>query len=260
MVGSFHGHAHNRRCQLDWHPMYITGAGRTEGEGCEHVFSSSNELARTTRHATRFHRHQAIEEHFKFWNMDKYAALKATEMVRVLTAELKVLQTELDISDDDFGRFHEQERQHLDGLKQPSPLDQLRIRYVSALDELAAKTEEWRVARETANIALSEVHIGDFEEISLALKRAHARVDSAYEQLQHAEHLVAHIQNQLGLEVRWKIGGGEYNQFKEESKIMKYRAALNELERLVVMRLFELSKLALSGTGMISSAFSGLYS
>ncbi|KAG2112648.1 uncharacterized protein F5147DRAFT_572181 [Suillus discolor] len=25
MVGAFHGHAHNRRCQLDWHPMYIPG-------------------------------------------------------------------------------------------------------------------------------------------------------------------------------------------------------------------------------------------
>ncbi|KAG2369623.1 hypothetical protein BDR07DRAFT_1266912 [Suillus spraguei] len=23
MVGAFHGHAHNRKCQLDWHPMYI---------------------------------------------------------------------------------------------------------------------------------------------------------------------------------------------------------------------------------------------
>ncbi|KAI5986630.1 hypothetical protein EDD15DRAFT_2389827 [Pisolithus albus] len=45
MVGTFHGHAHNRLCQLDWHPMYIEGAGNTEGEGCEHVFSAFNELA-----------------------------------------------------------------------------------------------------------------------------------------------------------------------------------------------------------------------
>ena len=52
MVGAFHGHAHNRLCQLDWHPMYIEGTGNTEGEGCEHVFSVSNELARSIRHAT----------------------------------------------------------------------------------------------------------------------------------------------------------------------------------------------------------------
>lgn len=75
MVGAFHGHAHNRKCQLDWHPMFITGTGHTEGEGCEHIFSSSNELARSTRHASTFHRHQSIEEHFTFWDADKYAAL-----------------------------------------------------------------------------------------------------------------------------------------------------------------------------------------
>ncbi|KAG1801749.1 uncharacterized protein BJ212DRAFT_1286438 [Suillus subaureus] len=33
MVGAFHGHAHNRHCQLDWHPMYIDGTGHTEGKG-----------------------------------------------------------------------------------------------------------------------------------------------------------------------------------------------------------------------------------
>lgn len=75
MVGAFHGHAHNRACQLEWHPLYIKGTGHSDGEGCEHVFSSSNDLARGTRHATRFHRHQAIEEHFTFWDQDKYANL-----------------------------------------------------------------------------------------------------------------------------------------------------------------------------------------
>ena len=68
MVGAFHGHAHNRSCQLQWHPTYIKGTGHTEGEGCEHVFSSSNDLARATQHASRFHRHQMIEEHFAFWD------------------------------------------------------------------------------------------------------------------------------------------------------------------------------------------------
>jgi hypothetical protein len=75
MVGAFHSHAHNRKCQLDWHPLYICGTGQMEGEGCEHVFSASNELARGTRHASRFHRQQAIEEYFLFWNQDKYEAL-----------------------------------------------------------------------------------------------------------------------------------------------------------------------------------------
>jgi Kyakuja-Dileera-Zisupton transposase len=75
MVGAFHGHAHNRGCQVRWHPLYIKGTGHFEGEGCEHVFSSSNDQARTTRHASWFHRLQAILEHFDFWDEDKYAAL-----------------------------------------------------------------------------------------------------------------------------------------------------------------------------------------
>jgi len=76
MVGTFHGHAHNHQCQLNWHPMYIPGTGCTQGEGCEHVFSASNALARGTQHASSFHRHQAIEQHFSFWNMDKSALSK----------------------------------------------------------------------------------------------------------------------------------------------------------------------------------------
>ena len=75
MVGAFHGHTHNRTCQLSWHPLYIQGTGRTEGEGCEHVFLSSNDLARGTCHATHFHHHQSIEEHFNFWDKDKYVNL-----------------------------------------------------------------------------------------------------------------------------------------------------------------------------------------
>lgn len=75
MVGSFHGHAHNRKCQLHWHPMYIPRMGHTEGKGCEHIFSASNDLTRSTQHASSFHQHQSLEEYFSFWDQDKYTAL-----------------------------------------------------------------------------------------------------------------------------------------------------------------------------------------
>ncbi|KAG1767511.1 hypothetical protein EDD22DRAFT_978133 [Suillus occidentalis] len=61
--------------------------------------------------------------------------------------------------------------------------------------------------------------------------------------------LVAHCESLLSVDERWAIGGEEYNCFKEEAILSKYRAALDKLEHLVVMRLFELSKLLLSGTG-----------
>ncbi|KAG1724776.1 hypothetical protein EDB19DRAFT_1897859 [Suillus lakei] len=184
MVGVFHGHAHNQRCQLDWHPMYILGTGHTEGEGCEHIFSASNELARSTRHANHFHRHQAIEEHFAFWDANKYAAL----------TELETIKAELHLSDDDFLGFFDQEHVYLDSLKQPAPRDQLSIHYVVVLDELAERSL-------------------------------------------------------LSVDERWVICGEEYNHLKEEAALSKYCAALDELECLVVMRLFKLLKLSLSGTG-----------
>ena len=75
LVGAFHSHAHNYRCQLDWHPLYVAGTGNTKGEGCEHVFSASNDLVQATWHGIEFHHHQVIEQHFSFRNADKYASL-----------------------------------------------------------------------------------------------------------------------------------------------------------------------------------------
>jgi hypothetical protein len=157
MVGAFHGHAHNRLCQLRWHPTYIEGTGNTEGEGCEHVFSSSNDLARGTRHATRFHRHQAIEEHFTFWDEDKYANLSNSFLshpfvysflfvgqffgnhYRAALKTIRTLESELSrfaLSPKDFQQHFEQEKKYLEGLKQPSPNVSRKARYVQALNEL----------------------------------------------------------------------------------------------------------------------------
>ncbi len=73
LVPAFHGHAHNRLCQLSWHPMYIEGVGKADFEGCERAYSESNQLASGTRLSTPFHHHQAIEQHWAFRSLDKYA-------------------------------------------------------------------------------------------------------------------------------------------------------------------------------------------
>ncbi|KAG1770136.1 hypothetical protein EV702DRAFT_978293 [Suillus placidus] len=253
MVGAFHGHAHNRQCQLDWHPMYISGTGHSKGEGCEHIFSASNELARSTRHASRFHQHQAIEEHYTFgtwistflWNHYR----EGLKSVQMLTAELDTIKRELGLSDGDFPGFFAEERIYLDTLKHPPPRDQLCIRYVEVLDELTERRADWDVAREAGNNALTGTNAISLEQINQALKQARVCVDSSYAKLQNAEMLVVHCETLLSVDKRWIIGGEEYRRFKEEATLGKYRAALDELERLVVMRLFELSKLSLSGTG-----------
>jgi Kyakuja-Dileera-Zisupton transposase len=75
VVPAFHGYAHNCACQLDHHPSYVVGFGLEDFEGCERIFSSSNFLARLTRHATHFHQHQSIDMRFSQWDENKYVEL-----------------------------------------------------------------------------------------------------------------------------------------------------------------------------------------
>ena len=83
----------------------------------------------------------------------------------------------------------------------------------------------------------------------LPINQAHLQVDLAYAKLQNAEALAVNLQGQLDLESPWEIGGEEYMHYKEEAMLSKYHEALDEVECLVVMHLFELSKLGMSQTG-----------
>ncbi|KAJ7331092.1 hypothetical protein DFH08DRAFT_815174 [Mycena albidolilacea] len=54
LVGAFHGHAHNRKCQLDYLATYVLGLGLEDLEGAERLFSRSNGLSRSVRYASTF--------------------------------------------------------------------------------------------------------------------------------------------------------------------------------------------------------------
>ena len=77
VVPAFHGHAHNRLCQLSNHILMSHGFGLEDLETCECVFVGSNAVAHLTRHATSFHRHWFMDMYFQQWDMDKYANLGA---------------------------------------------------------------------------------------------------------------------------------------------------------------------------------------
>jgi len=72
---TFHGYAHNWRCQLSFHPLYIVGFGLEDAEICECIFSSFNSLAVITWHASKYHWHQAIDIYAWQWDEDKYMEL-----------------------------------------------------------------------------------------------------------------------------------------------------------------------------------------
>lgn len=75
VVPAFHGHSHNRGCQVKYLPLYVEGAGKEDFEGNERFFSSSNGLAAGTRLSTPFHRHQSIAQFVAFWSESKHAEI-----------------------------------------------------------------------------------------------------------------------------------------------------------------------------------------
>ncbi|KAI6017875.1 hypothetical protein EDC04DRAFT_2576612, partial [Pisolithus marmoratus] len=184
--------------------------------------------------------HQAIEEHIAFWNEDKYEAL---------STEHTFLKAALNLTDDDFPWFIAGEHLYLNSLKQPLVQDAQKVHYVQVLDDLEETRMGWSSAHDGANAALSGIVEGDFSTMANAINQARIQVELAYTKLQNMEALMAHIQGQLGLESPWKVDGEEYNCYREEAMFGKYHEALGELEWLVVMHLFELSKLAMLGTG-----------
>ncbi|KIL53806.1 hypothetical protein M378DRAFT_43826, partial [Amanita muscaria Koide BX008] len=64
-----------------------------------------------------------------------------------------------------------------------------------------------------------------------------------------AESYVSALEDDLQIEERWTQATPDYKKFYQETVLTKYQRALDELERLVVMRLFELVKMSSSGTG-----------
>ncbi|KAF7318079.1 hypothetical protein HMN09_00315800 [Mycena chlorophos] len=78
LVGSFHGHAHNRKCQLEHLATYLAGMGLEDFEGCERCFSRSNGLSNACRYATSFHWKQEVASYFKQTdNVETYANLSS---------------------------------------------------------------------------------------------------------------------------------------------------------------------------------------
>lgn len=74
-VNAFHGWAHNRLCQLKYHPLYRTGTGLEDMETLERIFSASNSVTRIIWSATSYHWLQAIDLHFRQWDDEKYQQL-----------------------------------------------------------------------------------------------------------------------------------------------------------------------------------------
>ncbi|KAI0699213.1 hypothetical protein BC835DRAFT_1412678 [Cytidiella melzeri] len=254
IVPAFHGHQHNRLCQLDWHPMYINGAGKEDFEGCERAFKDSNMLASGTRLASAFHRHQAIEQHWAFRSLDKHADSgtfllhnyqQALGIIQKDGADLRNLFAKLGTTPADFAQYLKDEKAYLQGLKaEPEELS-LRLEYLEsleALDEAQYRANTASLDRQKLDLDMAATQVR-----GATITAVKNRYRHTWKKLEDAEDHTAALETRLSLEERWTPADRAYQEAKSEMVMRKYRLALDKLEHLVVQRLLELTKISMGG-------------
>ncbi|KAG1765834.1 hypothetical protein EV702DRAFT_1182411 [Suillus placidus] len=236
VVPAFHRHAHNRLCQVQHHSKYMVGAGKEDFETCERMFSESNALAAQTRNATEFHCHQALDEHFRFADMDKLLNfihqnyVQALLIINASTIFLSNFQTST--PDIDFAADLEDEHACLQALAHKKDETSVEVDYVKALVDLEDVQLNLR-------LDVSPKDAGH-------VRRRHTNTTNKLDQKLE---IVEDYERQMALETCWHPEHPE--RLKAQSQIMHqlYHKAVSDVERLVVMRLLELTKMQMNGLG-----------
>ncbi|KAJ7597935.1 hypothetical protein C8J56DRAFT_772406 [Mycena floridula] len=261
LVGLFHGYAHNRLCQLRKLGTYKSGMGLEDLETCERWFANSNNLASAVRHCSIFHRRQSIAEYARHYdNFHTYPALskficdnyaQAAEILTSVSA-LKRSMREMKISSEPgvFKSWLEQERIYLESRvvgEVPEP-ELLRMEYLKTLEKfyqvgdlLAQARREWLISTPET---VQEGQRDKTSSIETARRQQQERHSSLLLEIQALE-----TKLQIMPQNRWTPRAEEWKETWKKVQMEKYQKALDQLEGLIVLRMFELMKLNMSQTG-----------
>ncbi|KAJ7790236.1 hypothetical protein B0H14DRAFT_3094724 [Mycena olivaceomarginata] len=258
LVGSFHGHAHNRLCQLSFLATYVEGLGLEDLEGCERYFSRSNALAKSVRYASKFHRRQEITTFMKqIDDLEVYANLSRGKFLcDNYRQALKILQTEPALKRwmqeegvEDYDTFHvwlEEEKEYLLGLDAGLPKKReltLEMEYLQKLVNLEGSQKRVTAIRAAERAAQADG--ADYSPAPISnVARRHA-----IEQRNRDIELVEDLEQKLGVETRWTSNSPQWTATDAALKKHKYLDALDEIEQIILARLFEMTKVHQSGTG-----------
>lgn len=250
VVGSFHGHAHDRLCQLRFHPRYIAGSGREDFEGCERLFSVNNFIAPLIIHATRYHRHELIEASFAAWDSEKYASLGSLLLGKFVEAKAKIAEHQDDererlrnpeYTDAFFEALLADERDFIAGRTRGE--QDLNAELAS---EYAAMLRRWWAAcAERSGLDPFIQHVPGSRDATnrkwLAVQR----------RIQTCEDHLHGFEQRLGVAAheRWTRASPEYRATLQADNHRAYEEALDALERSVADRTAVLEKLNRRGTG-----------
>ncbi|CAK5263328.1 unnamed protein product [Mycena citricolor] len=259
VVGSFHGAAHNRQCQLQFLTLYIQGLGQEALEICESFFSKSNAVAATTRYASRFHRQQAIVHYVEHADtFDAYANLSSLLCAKYNRAldtkanlpSLVEMMEALDVQDrQEFEVWRQRERDCLARLSQEPIEETLQMEYYQKRVNLAAQEESLLLVRGMDAIVMPAPNSQNYAEA--IQKTRHLETQRRHAQQLHDKGLVTvqDLERRLGIVEPWVIGDNNWRAAAELVSKRRYQRALDNLQKLVIMRMMELMKANLAGTG-----------
>ncbi|KAJ7703823.1 hypothetical protein B0H16DRAFT_1668373 [Mycena metata] len=227
LVGAFHSHAHNRLCQLLYLATYVSGLGLEDLEGCERFFSKSNLMAASVRYASVFHRRQILANYFKHFNTNEtYANLS-----KFLSALYQAMEAAGIDDVAEFPRRLQEEFTFLKSLIAESNEDILQMEYYQRLVNLADR-----------RLKLEMTKAKDSTASATARQHAQENFNKAWTEVQETE-------VGMGVKEPWTDTSPEWAEAAHLVSTKRYRLALLKLERLVVQRMFELTKMNLSQTG-----------
>ncbi|KIK29885.1 hypothetical protein PISMIDRAFT_6620 [Pisolithus microcarpus 441] len=262
VVNAFHGFAHNRMCQLENHPLYQSGFGNEDLETCKHIFSSSNNTAPLIRHASEFHWKQFLDLHFNQWDADKYLELsrflynnykQALCIIQTHPAELEQFKRSKDPTDNDFESWHREELEYLKRCAGESDATSIATQYVELLEKLNFAEATYGSVTQVPYLTYTPAEFtstaGLNESTQQGTNAVNAEYASTLQKYQLQLNIVANFEQQHNIIDRWTPLHREYINAHEYTKHHVFIRTVEELEGLVVQRMFELSKANLAKTG-----------
>ncbi|KAJ6447960.1 hypothetical protein C8R45DRAFT_1115598 [Mycena sanguinolenta] len=259
MVGAFHGPGHGRDCQLKSMATYVEGVGTEPLEGCENYFSKSNALASTTRHVSRFHRQQAIVGYMKhadsfktYHNLSALLCSKYRCALEILAMEPALRETMRRLGVESRTEFEEwlgKEKAHLRTLSKELLEETLQMEYYQKLVNLADVNERVTVILEAQYPLMPAETEAGYADAAKATRQIEMQRRYALEQQSKALAAVQDLEVRLGVAKRWAAGDEDWVAAAELVSKRCYQRSLDNLERLIISRMFELTKCNMSGTG-----------
>ncbi|KAJ7727652.1 hypothetical protein DFH07DRAFT_871547 [Mycena maculata] len=259
LVGSFHGHGHNRLCGLDNLMTYVEGVGLEAGEICETFFSKSNALAATTRYASRFHRQQAITTYLKHTDtFDTYQGLtvllcnkyRRALGIKATYATLRQSMRELGVqSRSEFETWRAKERGHLRSLSKEPEQETLEMEYFQKLVNLRGIEERVASILGVERPFIPTENDTAYAEAAKSTRRLETQRRHALELQVKALAAVHDLEDQLDITARWMPGDQKWEAVAGMVRKRRYQRALDHLQGLIISRMFELAKCNMSGTG-----------